>query len=105
MKRIQIGAVDLMILLYNLCQCMRKLHEWNDAEQSLSQVIFEADRWFPIRQDTIESLLYAANMMHERNMFWHPRDKDFKLWLGQVKEKYEWNDFDLQYNFFKEGKK
>ena len=94
---IEVEALDVLVLLLNVIKAAQHKeigHE--DLNHTLTSIYSRLRFKAWIERDILESALYCANRLNEEGEFWHPHDKQFKLFhMGIVNGKYK---FDPYYN-------
>lgn len=85
-ERFSISPLDLMTLLYHVHKGSQYAGVgFEDSERTLKQLTSYLG-WddCKIRQDVLESCLWSANLLDERNKFWSPRNETFEQFVERL---------------------
>lgn len=94
---VRIDIFDLAVLLWHVFRAQKtKEVGYNDADVPMQKLLNESRRVCDVRVETMERLLYCANMMDEVGKFWHYEGKSFDEFVTHLGVKY-----DKQYGWIK----
>lgn len=87
---IKIKLIDLVVLLSNTLKgSQRQDIGFEDADQSLHELLSNLNREVVVEKTDLESMLWSCGLLDEEKAFWHPRGYNFgnfvKLILGPSK--------------------
>lgn len=81
----KVTLLDLSVLLYHLGLASRHAEVgYNDADESLLQVLGRLNVRVNLPQSTLEALLYASNLLDENQSFKHPMGVSFNEWVKRL---------------------
>lgn len=105
---VYVTALDLTSLLYNCIEGSR-INEigYQDTERFYADLLMEASRTgIRISFETLESLLWSANMMDEVNLFWDSRNRKFDTLVRDILNRNGHKDyqFNKTYNWIERKK-
>jgi hypothetical protein len=69
------------------------LDGWQDVNKSYDRFKYCFDRVVKVGVNDLESALWSANMMAERDGFWHPEGKNIKEFVKGILRKDQQFDF------------
>lgn len=82
---VPVSLHDLAILLANLHRAVEDpLVGFEDADRTLTEMELQLRRYVPVRVEVIESALWAANLLSEKNSFFHPRNFTFDEFMSKM---------------------
>jgi hypothetical protein len=97
--RVDLSVLDAGVLLMNVYLAAKNQNVgYEDINRSLDNLVrqFIAGGTVPLRTDVFESAAWSANLLSERNEFWHPRDYSFDRFMDGCLQKGQ--KFDKVYN-------
>ena len=91
-----VSVLDLVTLLGNVLRGADDTEcGFEDAEQSLNELVAHLNRYVQIPRPALESALWSCNLLNEAGKFWDVKDRSFDQYLKHVMRG---EAFDLDYN-------
>lgn len=98
-----VTALDVTALLFNVVAASKN-HEvgFEDASRTLKELLGELNVTLKLSESTIESALWCANLLDEREEYVHPLGVTFESFAQKLAGQ---EVFDRGYNYFRDRKR
>jgi len=102
-KEFKINLLTSAVLLYNIYRAAQSEEiGFTDTSNTLDTITNKLDMGcIYLSRDTLESSLWACNMLNELGLFWHPRGLTFREFLNKLNLG---NTYNFTYNVIEEKK-